>query len=374
MGYGFEQVGQNRGRLTIDKPQQQVIDGILQNLRQGVTDTAVKSGLCLGWSAEWIHHNSAGSNFWQWLSGPEAKGDLIRMAHQEHSTRHLGMVEAEFKLRSLFNPDSMKDKVPVNEAQRMFDAAREKKDAWARDWIEGKGILSAQPRYKPDKDHRDNASLARELTSSEGFKLVTLELAKEHGAHATAVSVSGQRVVYMDPNGGEAEFETHEDFRKWFCNVHLKSYESFGLHDHTIDSFPTSVNATVSKEETLHPLLPVRSHVDRSKRGGRKLEAAEVQQALGGEPSASLSSPRPSSPMDRSQRRAVRLEPAELQRALKGGESPSSPAAEVPLEPPVGRRARRRPEGLRLSMPPEFSEQTEQAEKAESAEQKGTDV
>src|SRR5262249_49917699 len=141
MGFGFESVEQNHGRLTIDKPQQQVIDGILQNLREGFTDTAVKSGLCLGWSAEWIHHNSAGTNFWQWLASDEAKGDLIGMAHREHSTRHLGIVEAEFKLRSLLNPGSVKDKVPVNEAQALFDAAREKKEAWATDWIESKGIL-----------------------------------------------------------------------------------------------------------------------------------------------------------------------------------------------------------------------------------------
>jgi Yersinia/Haemophilus virulence surface antigen len=330
MGFGFESVEKNRGRLTIDKPQQQIIDGILQNLREGVTDTAVKAGLCLGWSAEWIHHNSAGTNFWQWLDSPQAKGDLIRMAHQEQTGRNLGVLEADVKLRSFLNPDSMKKLPPVKDAQILLDAGREKKETWARDWIESKGVLNSKPRYKPDNEHRDNASLARELTSSEGFKLVKLELAKQHGAHATAVSVSGQRVVYMDPNGGEAEFETHEDFQNWFCNVHLKCYGLFGLNDYAIDSFPTSVNATVSKEETLYPSLATRSHVDRSKRGARKLDASEVQQALGGEPSPSISSPRPSTPVDRSQRRAMRVEAAELQLALSGAEGPSSPVPKRP--------------------------------------------
>jgi len=342
MGYGFESVEQNHGRLTIDKSQQQVIDGIRQNLLEGVTDKAVERGLCLGWSAEWIHHNSAGSDFWQWLKTPGARGDLIRMAHQEHDT---GGLQALFQVQSLVNPDREAGKKNLT----ALSAVREKKKTWATDWIESKDILSAEPRYEPDEDHRGKASLARQLTSGEGFKLVTLQLGPALGAHATAVSVSGQRVVYMDPNGGEAEFETHKDFQTWLCDVHLKCYESLGFNNYTIDSFPTPVNAAVSKDETLHPYLPTRS--DRSKRGGKIFDASDVQQALGGGPSASISSPSPSTTGDRSKRGGRILDASEAQRALSGAEGPSSP--------PVGRTARRRPEGMRLTKAPTFSEKDE---------------
>jgi hypothetical protein len=287
MAFGFELIGtqQYPGR-AIPEEQRRIIASILAGLRnegsgQTAKDLAVQAGLCMGWSAEWIHHHATGSDFWLWLQSQDAKGDLVRMAHQEHQTSLL----AEMELRSLFQtPDPTKRK----EQQDLLARVREERTTWARDWIVGKGVLKASPRYTPDSSTNNAATLARKIGQGEGFKLVVLVLAKQHGNHAVATSVSGSTVVYVDPNGGEAEFDRYADFEKWFLNAHLPFYQAAGFNDYYFDSFPTPVNATVSVQDTLHatPPRPVRAarKVDLGKRGVVKLAAADVQQALADQP------------------------------------------------------------------------------------------
>jgi Yersinia/Haemophilus virulence surface antigen len=278
MAFGFDQeiLKNYNGRLTSPKEQEQgiVIKGIkarLLNQVDGRTpkDHALEKGLCLGWSAEWIHHQSKGHDFWKWL--PTGEGDLIRMAHHEcNSPEFTNIWHDEFKRLTPLQKELLQKKAEDHES-------------WARDWIQSKEKLTALPRHKPDKDHKDAVALANKILEGEGYKLITLTLAQKHGGHAVAASVSGCRVVYMDPNGGEAEFDSHIDFGKWFLIEHMPCYKHYGFSDYHIDAFPCPINATATQQEVLQYEKICSPRKRKENRNALRIDQGDLQENLANE-------------------------------------------------------------------------------------------
>jgi hypothetical protein len=72
---------------------------------------------------------------------------------------------------------------------------------------------------------------------------------KLKGSHAVAVSVSEGKVTYMDPNAGEARFETRDEFNFWFAMSYLPKYSFAKFEGFYIDSYSGPVNAAQTAQQ-----------------------------------------------------------------------------------------------------------------------------
>lgn len=247
MPLGFDEVvSRNYGVLRSNFRQCELIASILSNKRNEVAgaepnDPAIQHGICLAISAEWIEHNSRGSNFWNWIGTPTGRGDLVLMGHRE-----TGLVEVG---KTLEIARVIKSAYAVDEKQ--LEKLRKQKGSWATTWIEDKKVLKSAPRVNGSL--RDSGyGLALEIVSTEGFKLIAIESTSTKKGHALAASVSGNKVIYLDPNGGEAEFDK-SDFRSWFQMEHILFYIAAGYDTYYVDAFPVPVNVTVVQESFGRP-------------------------------------------------------------------------------------------------------------------------
>ena len=229
MPHGFEDAGDLGGEVTVEHSQSSVIQQISAELEQaGQEDPSVKHGLCMGYSAVWIAKNAKGQDFWQYVGSATARADLRQMAHGEH------LISRMHKAVSLEK---------MTEDQKKI--ALEAQEKWSQKYIlkSAEGAVSAPDHYegkgRPDVETLD---LCDRLTQGDGYKLLCLR-GTTKGSHAVAVSVSGGKVTYMDPNGGEVKFKTADEFNWWFLMKHLPTYKFANFTSFYIDSYSAPINA-----------------------------------------------------------------------------------------------------------------------------------
>src|SRR5262249_11620391 len=121
----------------------------------------------------------------------------------------------------------------------------EDQDKWSQEYISrrAEGAVSAPERYQGKGSPRaETVDLCDQLTQGDGYKLLCLR-GTTKGSHAVAVSVSGGKVTYMDPNGGEVKFKTADEFNWWFLMKHLPTYKFANFTSFYIDSYSAPINA-----------------------------------------------------------------------------------------------------------------------------------
>lgn len=221
---GFNRPESYNGKVKVDVAQSTTIKKILAVAGD---DKSVSHGLCMGYSAQWITKGAQGKDFWKWLDGSEAVPTLLQMAHRENTTMQV--------LQHAMSKDLQRDKSRMSDA--MYQQLVADQETWAKQHIARTAGLEADPRVK---GKFDPGAIAEKLIESDGFKLLDA-IGTKKGSHAMAASVSGNKVVFMDPNHGEVHFDDKYEFAAWFTLEHFKQYKTAEFTDFYIDSFDAPV-------------------------------------------------------------------------------------------------------------------------------------
>lgn len=272
MSYGFEKVEEEGGKLTEQSVEQEsIINTMIVSYKDEEMKKRVKRGICLGWSAEWILHSSSSQSFWNYVNSSNGKADLTHMGLREQNntgneliTKYMFSKNYDVKQMALYQEELKKAKTK-NWAKELIESKR--------DW---KGITTENKGGNADV----TAELTKAIVAMNGYHLITLILSPQFGNHAVAASVQGDQVIYMDPNGGEAVFDTMKSFAIWFLTYHLKCYRAYGLNGYEIVCFPIQVNETIEREKYIperNEVLPKRNEVNRMNRK----QAGAIQRQAG---------------------------------------------------------------------------------------------